>query len=402
MRIALVSEHASPLAVLGGADAGGQNVHVSELALALGRQGAEVVVHTRRDDRGLPRQVPFGPGVVVDHVPAGPPEPIPKDELLPWMAAFADELASAWRTDPPDAVHSHFWMSGLATRSASHLLGLPMLHTFHALGSEKRHQQGGLDTSPPQRDAVEAELAREADALLATTAAEARALEAMGAPTSRVRVVPCGVDLRRFSPHGRTWARGASGRARIVVAGRLVARKGIAEVIRALPNLPGADLVLAGGPPGAMILDDPVAAALADLADQLGVANRVSLLGSVSRRDMPALLRSADVVACCPWYEPFGLVALEAMACGVPVLATAVGGLAETVVDGVTGVHVPPRDPAAIAEALDRLLSRPDERLRMGRAAARRARRYGWDGIAAQTLDVVRGLVGARLGSEVS
>src|SRR3954471_22032401 len=158
MRIALVSEHASPLADLGGADARGQNVHVAALARALARRGAEVVVHTRRDDPDLPRRVPLCDGVTVDHVDAGPPKCVPKDELLPHMGAFARELERCWRDDRPDLVHSHFWMSALAALDAAAPLGIPVVHTFHALGVVKRRYQGDADTSPPQRLELEREI----------------------------------------------------------------------------------------------------------------------------------------------------------------------------------------------------------------------------------------------------
>jgi D-inositol-3-phosphate glycosyltransferase len=200
LRIALVSEHASPLAVLGGADAGGQNVHVAELARHLARKGAEVVVHTRRDDPSLPRRAPLAPGVVVDHVDAGPPVPLPKDELVGWMGDFADDLVRSWRARPPHVVHAHFWMSGLAARRAGRELGIPVALTYHALGAVKRRHQGEADTSPPGREAAEAELARAVDLVIATSHDELAELARAGATPRRAVVVPCGVDLRRFHP----------------------------------------------------------------------------------------------------------------------------------------------------------------------------------------------------------
>src|SRR3954463_11045691 len=158
MRIAMVSEHASPLAVLGGVDAGGQNVHVAALATALGRLGDEGVVHTRRADPALPRRVALAPGVEVDHVDAGPPTEVPKDELLPHMAAFAEELREQWLADPPDVIHAHFWMSAVAALDAAG--EIPVVHTFHALGTVKRRHQGRRDTSPPGRIAHETRIAR--------------------------------------------------------------------------------------------------------------------------------------------------------------------------------------------------------------------------------------------------
>ena len=168
MRIALVSEHASPLAALGGVDAGGQNVHVAALAEAVARRGAQVVVHTRRDDPDLPERVEMAPGVVVHHVDAGPPRPIPKDELLPHMDAFAEQLVAAWRADRPDVVHAHFWMSGYAALKAAGRLGIPVVHTFHALGVVKRRHQGARDTSPPGRLVLEEGIVAQVDRILAT------------------------------------------------------------------------------------------------------------------------------------------------------------------------------------------------------------------------------------------
>ena len=392
LRIHLVSEHASPLALVGGVDSGGQNVHVAALACGLARLGAEVVVHTRRDDPSLARTAPFVPGVVVDHVDAGPPEPIPKDELLPYMDEFADDLARSWSRTRPDVVHAHFWMSGLAACTAADRLGIPVALTYHALGIEKLQQQGAADTSPTGRLEVEEWLASSVDRVVATTAEERRRLVAMGAPRSRVTVVPCGVDLDHFRPGGRVWPP-ASGRARIVCVSRLVPRKGIGDVVAALAELPDVELLVAGGPPAAMLHDDPEAVRLRDLAERAGVADRVQLLGALERRDVPALLRSADVVCCTPWYEPFGLVAVEAMACGVPVVASAVGGLAESVEDGVTGLLVPPRRPRAIAEAVRELLDRPDLAASMSVAAERRATSYAWDRIARRTAQVLTELV---------
>lgn len=387
MKIAMVSEHASPLALLGGVDAGGQNVHVADLARALARQGAEVVVHTRRDDPSLPRRVQFAPGVVVDHVTGGPAEPMPKDDLLPCMDEFAQDLASCWALDRPDVVHSHFWMSGRAALQAARPLALPVAHTYHALGVVKKRHQGAADTSPPGRIEAESAIARQADQIVATTREELREVVAMGGAADRITVVPCGVDLDRFRCEGPA-REGRSDRSRIVVVSRLVERKGIGNVIAALTRLPDVELVIAGGPPAAMIDDDPEARRFMHLAREMHVDERVELLGAVARENVPALIRSAEVVVCCPWYEPFGLVAVEAMACGVPVVASAVGGLAETVLDGVTGLHVKPRRPDHVADAVRWLIDHPRRRRRMGQAGVERAARYGWDRIARETLTV--------------
>ena len=396
MRIAIVSEHASPLAVLGGADAGGQNVHVAALARALARRGDEVVVHTRRDHAALPRRLELAPGVVVDHVGAGPPEVLPKDELLPHMDAFAADLREQWAAERPDVVHAHFWMSAVAALGAAAPLGIPVAHTFHALGTVKRRHQGAKDTSPPQRLAIERWIATRADRIVATCTDEVFELLRMGADRRSITVVPCGVDLDRFTASGPAEPR-PGGTQRLVAACRLVERKGIADAVAALAHVPGAELHVAGGPAADELDADPEARRLRALAREAGVGDRLVLRGRVGREAMPALLRSADAVVCPPWYEPFGIVPLEAMACGVPVVATAVGGQIDSIVHGVTGVHVPPHDPPALAAALRGLLADPARRAELGAEGRRRARRlYDFDRIAAATREVYDAIAARR------
>ncbi|WP_242900717.1 glycosyltransferase [Actinomadura terrae] len=405
MRIAMVSEHASPLAAgpaaaakgLGGADGGGQNVFVAELAGELGRQGHDVTVYTRRDAPDLPRRVPFAPGATVEHVPAGPAEAVPKDDLLPWMHDFGRYLERSWAADPPDIAHAHFWMSGLAAIQAARASGasgagrgpgarrVPVVQTFHALGTVKRRHQGGADTSPAARLRLERMVGRAADAVIATCSDEVAELAAMGVPSEHVHVVPCGVDLDLLTPGGHTG--GGRDRHRLVVLSRLVERKGVDTAIRALASLPDARLSVAGGPPRGGLDGDPEVARLRDVAREAGVADRVEFLGRLGRAEVPALLRSASLVVTLPWYEPFGMVPLEAMACGVPVVATAVGGHLDTVVDGVTGLLVRPRDPADAARAIRTLLDEPVKRAALGFAGSARVReRYSWTRVAAGTV----------------
>ena len=416
MRVAMVSEHASPLAALrpsqisaiagvgglGGADAGGQNVHVAALATAMARRGVQVTIYTRRDRPELPRVVQMAPGVAVEHVDAGPARPIPKDEMLPHMDAFSAWLRRAFLEDPPDIVHAHFWMSAYAALKAAKTLRLPVAVTFHALGIVKRRHQGAQDTSPAQRLSIEQDIIRRADQIIATCSDEVFELVRLGADRKRVTVVPCGVDLRGFCPDGPAEPRSA--RPRLVVVSRFVARKGIDDAMRALAQLPEAELIVAGGPsnPGEFERD-PEARRLRALARELHVERRVDFRGGVDRDAVPRLLRSADVVISVPWYEPFGIVPVEAMACGVPVVASAVGGQIDTVVDGVTGLHVPPRDPARLAGAVRALLEDALLLRRLGTAAARRAReKYGHDHVARETLaayERVRARAGRRAGA---
>ncbi len=396
MWIAMVSEHASPLAVLGAADAGGQNVYVGALAAALAARGHVVDVYTRRDAPDLPATVELCPGVTVVHVTAGPQRPVPKDALPPHMPAFGSRLARSWVSGRrPHLAHAHFWMSGTAAGPVARGLSVPFVQTFHALGTVKRRYQGAADTSPPQRTRVEAALCSTADLVLATCSDELAELTAMGAAADRVRVVPCGVDTGRFTPDGEVWPR--SDRPRLLCLGRLVERKGVDIAVRALVDLPEAELVVAGGPPLSELASDPEAVRLLEVARELGVADRVQLLGSVDRAAVPALVRSADVVVTTPWYEPFGIVPLEAMSCARPVVASAVGGLLDTVQGGVTGLLVPPRDPAAVSGAVRRLLDDEELRRRLGAAGRRRAvQEYDWARVAARVALAYEELVPAR------
>ncbi|MEV0902480.1 glycosyltransferase [Actinoplanes sp. NPDC049802] len=383
MRIAMISEHASPLAALGGVDAGGQNSHVAELAAALAGNGHEVRVYTRRDNPDLPAVVPMGERVDVVHVPAGPAGVLPKDELLPYMGAFAEWMAADWHDEwMPDVAHAHFWMSGLAALDAGHALGVPVVQTFHALGTVKRRHQGAADTSPPKRIGYERHIGRAADRVIAQCRDEVEELLRLGVPRSKMSLVPSGVNTERFCARGPA-VRRTPGLARILTVARLVERKGIEDTIRAMPAVPGAELVVVGGPPAAELDSEPYARRLRALAAHCRVADRVRLAGAVPAHEMPAWYRSADVLAATPWYEPFGLTPLEAMACGVPVVATAVGGLTDTVVDGVTGDLVPPRNPRALADALRRLAGNEVRRYGYAAAAAdRAAASYSWPRVA--------------------
>ncbi|WP_309067749.1 glycosyltransferase [Microbacterium sp.] len=403
MRISMVSEHASPLAALGGVDAGGQNVHVAALSAALAERGHSVTVYTRRDDPHLPERVPLCRGVDVVHVDAGPPAAVPKDDLLPFMPEFGRVLAEHWREDVPDVVHSHFWMSGVAALQAAARLGTarpPVAHTFHALGNVKRRHQGAEDTSPPERETLEPAVGRSADTVVATCSDEAFELIPLGVPSSRIAVVPCGVDTELFTPEGPAEERGA--RFRIMTVGRLVPRKGVGLTITALARLvaEGRDdieLTVIGGSRGPRdVLDDPDVQRLRAHARREGVEHLVSFRGQVPHAELAAALRSADAVVCAPWYEPFGIVPLEAMATGVPVIAAAVGGLIDTVVHGGTGLHVPPRDPDAIAAAIRTLRDDPELRADLARAGVARAHtRYSWAKVAADTERVYRALAAA-------
>jgi phosphoheptose isomerase/glycosyltransferase involved in cell wall biosynthesis len=401
--VALVSEHASPLAALGGVDAGGQNVYVAELAGRLAERGHRVRVYTRRDAPELPEQVLTASGACVIHVPAGPAEELPKDELAPFMGDFGRWMADHWeRHGMPDLVHAHFWMSGMASGWAAERVRIPMVQTFHALGSVKRRHQGAADTSPLCRLGEENGIVGGAQMILATCRDEVAELLALGADQDRIRIVPCGVDAAVFSPPpdrlGATRRRGEP--LHLVALGRLVERKGVDVVVRALAQVPEARLTVAGGPEPARLAGDPEARRLICLARELGVEDRLTIAGRIGRAEAAGLLASADIVTCTPWYEPFGIVPLEAMACARPVVGSAVGGLLDSIEDGVTGLLVPPRDVEATARAIRTLADDPDRAARMGAAGRDRVQRlFSWERVADLTEDGYREAL-AQFGAE--
>jgi glycosyltransferase involved in cell wall biosynthesis len=398
MRIAMISEHASPLAALGGTDSGGQNTHVAELSTALAAQGHEVRVYTRRDNPDLPQIVPMGERVSVVHVPAGPANAVPKDDLLPFMGAFGQWLIGDWRDGgwTPTVAHAHFWMSGLAAVTAARQCSIPVVQTFHALGTVKRRHQGAADTSPAQRAGYERALGRAVDRVVVQCQDEVRELVRLGVPRTQMSLVPSGVNSERFSPDGPVAERDPH-RPRILTVGRFVERKGFGDLVQAMRYVPGAECVIVGGPPGGRLDDDPYANRLRSLAEKCNVADRVRLVGAVPADDMPRWYRSADVVAATPWYEPFGLTPLEAMACGVPVVGTAVGGITDTVVDGLTGDLVPARDPHALGGVLRRLVNDKVRRFAYATAALDRARQcYSWKRCASQLSAVYAAVAGLR------
>jgi glycosyltransferase involved in cell wall biosynthesis len=296
---------------------------------------------------------------------------------------------------PPDVVHSHFWMSGLASLKAALPLGIPVVHTYHALGTVKRRYQGVNDTSPEGRVETETWIGESVDRIIATCSDEVLELGRMGISDEKIWVIPCGVDLELFGPDGDVFARGD--RPRLLAAGRLVERKGFGDLIEALADIDDAELVIAGGPEHGTLDDDPEVQRLLEVAQRANVSDRLRMIGSVSRDAMPAVIRSADVVVCVPWYEPFGIVPLEAMACGVPVVAAATGGMTDSVAHMETGLHVTPRSPDETAAAVNRLLANDLLRARFSTDSVRRAReRFDWRQIAESTRRVYEELVAHR------
>jgi D-inositol-3-phosphate glycosyltransferase len=363
MKIAMVSEQASPLTW----DLG-QGAYVAELSAAMTALGHEVTVYTRRDEPRSPERERTGDGYEVVRVCAGPAGEVTDDEVVGRLGDFAGFLAEEWRLRPPDVVHAHHWTSGLAAVLGAHRLPVPVVHSYHGLGPH----------TASQRSDAEALVAREATWAVATSSAEAAQLRALGVRRTRISTVPCGVDLELFHPEGPATARGRF--KRVVTAADPQSRTGFDELVTALSTTDDVELVVVG---------EDARSRRQERARELGVADRVVFAGAVPRTERPALLRSADAVVCTPAAEPFGILALEAMACGLPVVATAVGAPADVVVHEVTGLLVAPHDVRALTRALRRSLGDETLRQQFGSAARDRlAARYPTARLAAEMVAV--------------
>jgi glycosyltransferase involved in cell wall biosynthesis len=360
--------------------------YVAELSGAIARLHHDVTVYQRIDDSGWQRGlVPAGYDLV--QLPEAPARRQTNGGWLPHLGVFARLLSQRLREGPPpDVVHAHYWTSGLVAALACRGMPVPVLHSFHGLGVVAHRHLGDTPLTSKQRVGVETTVSKTSACILTSSNEEQLELVKLGVQRSRIAMVPRGVDVNHFRPEGPKLTKTRPHR--IVAAGALQPHKGFTDLVTARPSLPDTELVIAGGPESTRLGEDPHARRLLELAAELGVADRVLLTGQVGRQQMPQLLRSADVVACAPWFDAFGTVALEAMGCGRPVVATAVGGLADAVVDGVTGSHVAPRKPRALSAALRELLGDPAWRSALGIAGRDRAvSRYSWDRVA---MDVTR------------
>jgi len=369
---------------------------VAHVAAALARRGHHVDVLTRRDSRALPTAVDMRPGVRVLHIDAGPPEFVPKEQLLPHMRAFGTAALRLMRRSlRHDAVHANFFMSGLVGLRLQRQLNLPLVQTFHALGAVRRLHQKEADRFPPERIELESRIAREADCVVAECPQDAADLiEHCGASPDRIAQVPCGVDLDEFGPGDKLQARRKlhlpEDEFIVLQLGRLVPRKGVDNVIRAvaamqrMPERRAFRLLIVGGE--STVPDEtrtPEIGRLRRIAQEAGVDARVTFVGRRDRDQLRDYYRAADVFVTTPWYEPFGITPLEAMACATPVIGAAVGGIQHTVVDGLTGYLVPAQDPETLALRLDDLRRHPEIGRLMGRAGLLRVQReFTWDSVA--------------------
>lgn len=386
-RAAVLAYHSSPLAEPGAGDAGGMTVYVRSVAEAMAAAGTHTDIFTRAtgDERAITQ---LSPGVRVVAIPAGPPRVLDKEELAQHVGEFAlgvRAFATAQRARY-DVVHSHYWQSGLAARDLARAWDVPMVHSHHTLGKVKNRWLAPGDIPEPlSRLQGEAAVIAAADALIASTDDEWQQLACLyGAHHDRLKTVYPGVNHLVFNPGDREAARaelGLSDEAVMLYVGRLQPLKGLDLAVRAAEQLvPALDRPLAflvvGGASGAR--GEEELDRLRELARSLGIADSIRFVGARRHIDLPVFYRAADVVVVCSHNESFGLAALEAQACGTPVVATAVGGLAHIVRDGETGFLVDTRDPAIFAARLKTILSDPDLRVGFGQAAARSAASFSW------------------------
>jgi D-inositol-3-phosphate glycosyltransferase len=411
MRIAMLSYHTCPLATLGGKDTGGMNVYVRDLTRELGRQGLRVDVFTRSQDEHQPHvKEELGYGNRVIHVPAGPEVPLSKDILyqhVPEFVGGAREYARA-QGAAYDVIHSHYWLSGVAARSLRAAWRAPVVQMFHTLGHMKnRIAQTPAEQESGLRIAEETQLLKEAERVIAATPAELAQMQWLyRVDGGNVSIIPPGVDVHHFYPRSLAEAKARIGvppeMQMLLFVGRIEPLKGLETLFRAVAILRAQGvcdcrkmcLSIVGGDPS----DNPAVRntemeRLKALRAELGIADLVTFLGAQDQDALPDYYAAAETVIMPSHYESFGMVALEAMACGAPVIASEVGGLAFLIRDGETGFHVPDRDPDALAERICEVITNPLLRAEMSDNAARYAQAYAWEVIARQVAGVYEGVM---------
>lgn len=406
LSVAMLSFHTCPIATLGGKDTGGMNVYVREITRELGNEGVHVDVFTRSQDEHVPHVLhDLGFGNRVVHVPAGPEEPRPKQELVNYLPQYVEGILEFARHKgiQYDLIHSHYWMSGVAAIDLQAVLNVPFVHMFHTLGMMKnRVAQAPDEKEGDYRIAGEKKVLEMADRIIAATPAELSQLQFLyKAKSRRVVIIPPGVDTNRFYPipvdEAREYIGVPPNRRILLFVGRIEPLKGLDVLLQAitllrdrgvLDKLPFCLLVIGGDPDESAETMSTEMLRLQDLRERYGLQDLVALLGKRSQDTLPYYYSSAEVVIVPSHYESFGMVALEAMACGTPVVASEVGGLAYLIQDGQTGYTVPVGDPAALADRLAELLSNDDLRQKLSLQASEYSRQYAWPNIVKRLLKV--------------
>ena len=409
-RVAMISDHASPLADLGGVDSGGQNVYVAHVSQNLARLGYQVDIFTRRNDQALPEIYEWMDGIRVIYVPAGPPAFVRKEDLLGYMEEFAAYMIEFFKRQKKayDLIHANFWMSGLVAAEIKAALGIPFVVTFHALGRVRRQFQGNADGFPDQRFEIEQRVVQEADGIVAECPQDKHDLiHFYKAEPSKIDEIPCGFDPNELWPIKKSLARLHIGVPEndwlVLQLGRMVPRKGVDTAIRGFAqmikkqNIAGRMMVVGGESRD----PDPVITReigrLQEIAAQEGILDRVIFSGSRERHEIKYYYSAADVFISTPWYEPFGITPVEAMACGTPVIGASVGGIKYTVVDGETGYLVPPNDPQTVAERLIQLYQNPEISRKFRQQSLKRVNElFTWRKIGEMIADFYEALLATR------
>jgi len=419
MQIAMLSYHTCPLAVLGGKDTGGMNVYVREITRQLGVMGIHVDVFTRSQNEHVPHVLhDLGYGNRIVHIRAGPEIPVPKKELVTYLPQFVEgicEFADS-KGISYDLIHSHYWLSGLAAIELKQTWGTPIAHMFHTLGVMKnRVAQSPTEIEGEYRIEGERKVLLQADRIIvATTAEYAQLMWLYQADVSKISIIPPGVDTGRFYPIPPDEAKEYIGvppcGRMLLFVGRIEPLKGLDVLIEAIGIMQQKDvlvenpfcLVIIGGDPDESAEQTNIEMSrIKLLSEQYGLGDLVTFLGKRSQDSLPYYYSAAEAVVVPSQYESFGMVALEAMACGKPVVASQIGGLAYLVQDGVTGFSVPVDDPVELADRLTLLIQDPDLRDRMGRQAAKVAQDYAWDKITSNLIQVYDGLLSRSSGDNV-
>jgi D-inositol-3-phosphate glycosyltransferase len=391
LHVAMLSVHTCPLAALGGKETGGMNVYVREVSRELGRMGVSVDVFTRSQDPSIPRVVRLGERARVIHLAAGVEAPMPRERVYEHLDEFVEGI-EAWRIAEAidyDLIHAHYWLSGVVALTLKTRWSVPVLQMFHTLGRLKnRVARSAAELEPPVRVEEETRIVSEADRIVAANVVErAELLRDYAAHAARIATIPCGVDTDLFTAGDRADARrrlGLDDRPVLLWVGRIAPIKGLDTLLDTVARLRegGRDLrlLVVGGD-----ADEPTSgheASLRQRIARLGLGDSVRFVGPQPQGALPLYYAAADLTVLPSYYESFGMVALEAMACASPVIASRVGGLVTTVRDGVTGFLVPDGDVPALAERIETLVADPELRWRLGREGVRWAAQHRWPCVA--------------------